>query len=520
MKNNFHRNLVLLLLSFGLTISISACGGGGGTGSSTSNSSSSGSGTSDSAATITGQVLGSTFEAFDASTGALAGTSAADPSTKTFSMQLATGKNYKFYVVENEGTSFQRSYPVYMSSGGQNQNVFSVGQAKTINLGFMDTSSGAAIPAIGLSQMESLGMSPTSVDSTVPTTLSGSTFASGDMAGTWNVHGIADNGTWFHGPVTIASNGSVTFSSPVSNNSPFGTALGNRSISFFMTQGGVINSPSDANFNGFMSFTRNMFISTDAFSGVHEMFFAQKAPSSGTAFAVGDLAATWQVQGLINGPGFNGWMQGPITFDASGNITNQNMFRNDGTQFTFTGPASVNASTGEITFGTFHGTMDQNKDRIVATLTDGSGDASLLLLQKSTNTSHTNAGFGGTWYMHNVAAGAGGRTDFGPAHFDTSGNAKMERFSTNPAFTNTPSDLVSFSMTMNAQGLMSGMSGFPGMMGSPMMVMPGSGGMGMMGGSTTSGGFSGFMDSGNGLFINNMTNTQGGTNWNMLILQK
>ena len=515
MKTRFHGNMLFLLfMSFGLTVMLAACGGGGGGGTPSP-------GSTASTATITGQVLGSTFEAFDANTGALAGQALADPNTKIFSMQLATGKNYKFYLVENEGTSFQRSFPLFMFNSGQNRNIFSIGQAKTINLGFMDIASGATVPALGLSQMQTLGMDPASFDSTVPSALSGTTFGPGDMAGAWNVHGIADNSAWFHGSMTIGSAGSISFLSPVSNNSGFGTALGNRSISFFMTQGGVINSPSDTDFNGFMSFTRNMFISTDIFSGAHELFFAQKAPASGTTFGMSDLAATWQVQGIIDGPGLNGWMQGPVTFDSSGNITSQSMFRNNGTQFTFTGTAAINASTGEITFGTtFHGTMNQDKDRIMATLTDGSGDACLLLLQKFTNTSHTNADLGGTWYMHNVAVGAGGRTDFGPTHFDTSGNATMERFSTNPAFTNTPSNLVSFSMTMNAQGVMSGMNGFPGMMGGSMMVTPGQGGMGMMGGSTTSGGFSGFMDSGNGLFINNMTNTQGGTNWNMLILQK
>jgi hypothetical protein len=134
---------LLILLSFALALSLTACGGGGGGG---------GGVTPSSNATITGSVLGTTVMAVDAATNAVVESAVADPSTKTFSMQLPIGKNYKFYLLENEGTTFARSYPLYVVNQGQNQNVFSVGQANTIDLGFMDTTSGAAVPALGLSQ--------------------------------------------------------------------------------------------------------------------------------------------------------------------------------------------------------------------------------------------------------------------------------------------------------------------------------------------------------------------------------
>jgi hypothetical protein len=501
---------LLVLLSFGLTLSLTACSGGGGGGGGTTSS-----------ATITGTVLGTTFMAVDASSNAVVGSVAADPSQKTFSMQLATGKNYKFYLLENEGTTFERFYPVYVFNQGQNQNVFSITQAKTINLGFMDTATGAAVPALGLSDMESLGMSPISFNSTVPSSLAGMGFGPSDMQGAWNVHGIADNGAWFHTTnttMTIGPNGSVDMSSLVSNNLTFGTALAGRTMSFSMTPGGVMNSPGDAEFNAFMGSSRQMFIATDLFSNAHQMFIAQKAPTDtfGTTDLCNNNGCTWQVQGIINGPAFNGWMQGNIVFDTVGNIvTGTNITRNDGSSFAFVGTVSV-FPDGEIALGSFHGTMNDAKDTIAATLTDGSGDACLLILQRSTNTSHANADFGGTWYMHNVAVAAGsgnGRADFGASHFDDLGNATMERFSTNPAFTTTSSSPLSFSMTMNNQGMMSGMSGFPGMTGGAMMG-------GVMPGGMTQAGFSGFMNMDNSLFITNMTNTQDGNNWNMMILQK
>ncbi len=497
-----------VLLFAGLTLSLAACGGGGGGGTTPE-------------ATITGTVLGTTVMAVDAATNAVVDSVTADPSAKTFSMQLAIGKSYKFYLLENEGTASARFYPVYVISQGRNQNVFSISQAKTINLGFMDTSSGAAVPALGLSDMENLGMSPVSFDSAVPSTLAGTGFGPDDMTGAWNVHGIADNGAWFHATMSIGSDGTVGLGgSLVSNNTAFGTALAGRTMSLGMTPGGVMNLSGDAAFNAFMGAGRSMFTATDLFSGAHQMFIAQKAPSG--AFGTADLCntidgCTWQVQGIINGSSFNGWMQGSVVFDTVGDIVSgTNITRNDGTDFPLSGTVSV-FPDGEITMvGSFHGTINDHRDTIVATLTDASGDACLLVLQRSTNTSHTDADFGGAWYMHNVAVAAGsgsGRADFGAATFDSLGNATMERFSTNPAFTTTSSSLLSFSMTVNLQGMMSGMSGFPGMMNGAMI-----GGMMPMG--LAQAGFSGFMNADNSLFITNMTNTQGGNNWNMMILQR
>jgi hypothetical protein len=499
---------LLALLFVGLTLSLAACGGGGGGAAPN--------------ATITGTVLGTTVMAVDAATNVVVSSVIADPSTKVFSMQLPIGKNYKCYLLENEGTTFERSYPVYVFNQGQSQNVFSISQANTIDLGFMDTASGAAVPALGLSQMENLGMSPVSFDSTVPSTLNGTFFSPGDMQGAWNMHGIADDGAWFHTTMTIGSNGAVNMGTPVSSDLNFQDTLAARTMSLSMTPGGVMNSPGNTDFNAFMGSSRQMFIATDLFPSAHQMYVAQRVPS-GVKFSTTNLQGTWQVQGLMNGSSlFNGWMEGSVTFEADGSIDPNltKMTRNDGNPFTLNA-AEVDGN-GTVTMSgspqlKFHGTMNQNKDRIVATLTDSTtGSSCLLVLQKSTNTSHTNADFGGTWYMHNVAVVSGsgdGRADFGAAHFDTSGNATMERFSTNPAFTTTSSSLLMFSMTINPQGMMGGMNGFPGMTGSAMIggTMPGTG----------TAGFGGFMNMDNSLFITNMTNTQGGTtNWDMMILQK
>jgi hypothetical protein len=501
----------VVLLFAGLSLSFAACGGGGGG--------------ATQKATVVGTVLGTAVMAVDADTNAVVDSVAADLSTRVFSLQLPIGGNYKFYFLENEGTTFERSYPLYVSNQGQTQNVFAVSQANTIDLGFVDTASGAAVPERGPSQMESLGMSPVSFDSTVPSSLVDTFFTSSDMAGMWNIHGVADNRAWFHTMMTIGPSGAVNWGSPSSNNAGFQTDLSGRTtMSLLMMPGGVMNSTGDDDFNAFMGSGRSLFVATDLFPTVHQMFIAQKVPPPTRIFFTTDLCnnngCSWQVQGIINGSRFNGWMQGFVTFDTLGNIVDSltSITRNNGSGFSLSGTVTV-LSDGEMSLaGTdFHGTMSDARDTIVATITDASSDACLLVLQRSASASHTNADFGGTWYMHNigvVSSSAGGRSDYGAAHFDTSGNASMERFSTNSAFTTTSSSLLSFSMTLNVQGFMTGMSGFPGMMNGAMIngVMP----VGM-----SEAGFSGFMKGDNSLFITNMTNAQGGsTNWNMMILQK
>ncbi|MDA8169735.1 MAG: hypothetical protein M0Z59_08600 [Nitrospiraceae bacterium] len=525
MRNRTNLLMAFFALLTGLTVALGACGGGGGGGTPSPGP------TPGTQATMTGQVLGTTFVAVDASTNTIVGSAAATGSPGTFSMQVPIGKNYKFYLLENEGTPSQRLYPLYVQNQNQSRNVFSVGQARTINLGFMNTIPGFAVSALGLQQMQALGMNAVSFDSTVPGTYTGTAFSNTLLDGAWNMHGLADNGHWFHQKMTVSS-GSAAFANFTSSG-----AVGNRAtMTMNMMPGGVMNSPDSADFNAFMGHLHELLVGTDVVSGQNQMFIAEKAPTPGTAFAIGNMTGTWQTQGIINGPNYNGWMQGPVVIDGSGNITpSSNLHRNDGTAFTITGPAVVDASSGTVTMAgvpSFHGTMNQGKDRIIATMTDASGNSALVVMQKSTATNHSNADFAGTWYMHNLGVGAADRNDFGPAHFDSSGNGMMQRSSTSPGFINaTP---FSFQMRMDNTGMMSSVGGFSGMMPGGMMGgnMPGSpGGGGMPGGGMMPGpggspvaGFSGFMSDGNDLLIVNLSQTVGGVqkdqDQNLMILQK
>ena len=85
------------------------CGGGGGSSSSTVPA---GTGS----ATIQGSVPRTVFVAVDDDTNLEAGRVTATGTQHTFSMDVSTGVNYRFYVMENEGTGYSRVYPMYMGA--------------------------------------------------------------------------------------------------------------------------------------------------------------------------------------------------------------------------------------------------------------------------------------------------------------------------------------------------------------------------------------------------------------------
>lgn len=139
---------------------LTACGGGGGGGSDGgSNPPSSGSGN----ATITGTVSGTTVKAFDLSGNEVASNTATG-NPKTFSLNVPAGGSYKFYLIENEGTSSERVYALYQGT----TNVFNIASAVTIDLGviFVNTSTGVAVPENNL--LNATGVTSGGVNTTIP----------------------------------------------------------------------------------------------------------------------------------------------------------------------------------------------------------------------------------------------------------------------------------------------------------------------------------------------------------------
>ncbi len=91
---------------------------------------------------------GTVFVAVDNDTNLEVGRVTATGTPKTFSMVVPTGKNYRFYVMENEGTGNSRVYPMYIGTN----NVFELdntANGQMISLGMVnpDMGTGKATPA-------------------------------------------------------------------------------------------------------------------------------------------------------------------------------------------------------------------------------------------------------------------------------------------------------------------------------------------------------------------------------------
>ena len=149
---------------------------------------------------------GTAFVAVDNDTNLEVGRVTATGTPKTFSMKVPTGKNYRFYVMENEGTGNSRVYPMYIGTN----NVFGLdntADGQMISLGMVnpDMGTGKATPANTSALMMSRG-----ANAMVPPSLAGSAFSMDNVKGTtWGYNTMMTSGTmgWEHGTLSFDNNG-------------------------------------------------------------------------------------------------------------------------------------------------------------------------------------------------------------------------------------------------------------------------------------------------------------------------
>jgi hypothetical protein len=151
----------IFVLLFSLTVLLTGCGGGGGGegggGEVITNSSNT--------VSITGTVSGTTFYAVNEND-TVVSSSVASGTPKRFSVNVPPG-NYKFLLVENEGTFDERIYLLYQGT----VNVFYFSPNTQIDLGFVDVSSGKAVPSNNL--LNASGVSPAGESTRIPMSLYG-----------------------------------------------------------------------------------------------------------------------------------------------------------------------------------------------------------------------------------------------------------------------------------------------------------------------------------------------------------
>jgi hypothetical protein len=475
------RTLLFVSLALMLSIGLVACGGGS-------------AGSSGETATIQGSVPGTVFIAVDDGTNLEVGRATATGTPKTFSMNVATGKNYRFYVMENEGTGYARVYPMYMGTN----NVFALdnsaaGQVVSLGMVSPDPGTGRSTPANHPAGMTGLG-----TNAMVPPTIGGSAFSMDDMRGTsWGYNTVMTSGTmgWEHGTLSFDSNGLGHMTGIVRN----GNSLSARNdISFTLSLSGMLLNPGDNTFQCVVSADMTLMVGTFTDNtGGPAMMIAQRR--GGTYHTDGsDMTGAWRFQRLTAGSDntTSGWAYGTMQF-ISGSASITSMTTNSGLggggNFLFAMDGNgIMTETGDPSFS---GVMSFDKSMIVATDTFG-GNPELWILMKDTLGTYSTSDMMGDWVMHAVSSGNPGSRDwtYGHSVVDGSGND-------------------AFSQMMGSSGALSSTQMTFRMNGGVMTIGGSGGGMmggGMMGGGMISSTFHGIMNGARNVMVSSYSDGSGG----------
>ena len=374
------RGLIGAFFVIVISVSLAACGGGGGGGSSTVPG---GTGT----ATIQGSVPGTVFVAVNNDTNLEVKRVTANATTKTFSMDIPTGTNYRFYVMENEDTgnsSNSRVYPMFMGTS----NVFELdntANGQIISLGMVnpDMSTGKAIPVNTPTLMMGLG-----ANNTIPSSLAGMTFSMDNVKGTtWGYNTMMTSGAmgWEHGTLSFDSNGLGNMTG-----SRNGSLVSRSNSPYTMSLSGMLFDPGDSTFQGVVSRDMSVMVSTFTdVTGGTAMMIAQKR---GGTFLTSDMTGTWRFQRLTAGSDntISGWAYGNMAM-VSGIATSISMTTNTGVVGGGNIALSMNAD-GIMTDSvntSFYGVMSMDKTMIVATDTNSGGHPQIWVMMKTTTAYHS-----------------------------------------------------------------------------------------------------------------------------------
>ena len=481
-----------------IAAALAACGGGGSGSTSDSGGIGTGTGPGTGMATIQGSVPGTAFMAVDNDTNLEAGRVTATGTPKTFSMVVPTGTNYRFYVMENEGTANSRVYPMYMGTN----NVFELdntanGQIISFGMIHPDLGTGKSTPANSPVLMMGRG-----VNTVIPPSIAGSAFSMDDVRGTtWGYNTMMTSGTmgWEHGTLSFDNNGLGHMAGIVRN----GTLLSDRvNIPYTMSLSGMLLDPGDNTFQCVVSSDMSVMVATFTdTTGGPAMMVAQKR--GGTFASDGsDMTGTWRFQRMTAGADntTSGWAYGTMQFVfGSASITSMTTNAGPGGGGNFTFSMDANGIMSDALDASFHGVMSMDKTMIVATDTFG-GNPEFWALMKDTGGTYSTADMAGDWVMHSVSSGNTGSRDwtFGHSVVDAGGNNTFSQMmgSTGPISTT--------QMTFQMNGGVMTMGGTGG------GIMGGGMGGGMMGGGLVTSTFHGIMNGAKNLMVSTYTDGTGG----------
>jgi len=481
------KRMIMGFLSIAVVaLTFAACGGGGGTA-----GDGGGTGTTAGTATIQGSVPGTVFMAVDNDTNLEVGRVTATGTPKTFSMVVTTGNNYRFYVMENEGTGNSRVYPMFIGAN----NVFELDNAaggQTISLGMVnpDLGTGKAVPTNTPALMMGRG-----ANGAIPTSLAGTAFSMDNVKGTtWGYNTMMISGTmgWEHGTLSFDNNGLGHMTGIVRNGTPMSAR---NNFSFTMSLSGMLLNPADNTFQCVVSRDVSVMVATFTDNtGGPAMMIGQKR--GGTFQTDGsDMTGTWRFQRLTAGSDniSSGWAYGTMQFVfGSASITSMttNAGVGGGGNFAFSMDNNgIMSNTGDASF---YGVMSMDKTMIVATDTNG-GHPELWVMMRTTTASTTD--IMGDWVMHAVSSGNPGSRDwtFGHSVVDAGG---INTFS---GMMGSAGPVSTTQMTFQMNGGVMTMGGTGGGMGG-----------GMMGGGMLTQTFHGIMNGARNIMVSTYTDGSGG----------
>lgn len=387
MQKYFMRIVKLMTLTI-VTIALAACGSGNNSGN--TGATIPGLGT----ASVSGTVSGGTIAAVDAasntevrrvaSTGYAAG-------QKSFSMPLAIGKSYKFFIIDNAGSADERVYPFYQG----NSNKFSVASTNFLDFGFISTSTGVAIPSNDITTIS--GVTSDGEDKAFPGNLAAAAFTSADLQGNWQALQIVSgsNPRWVRSIITMDNSGMSSSASYVSSLDS-GTT---EAATYTITPGGVVTVQSglSTTFSGMMARDKSMIIGTSSPSaGNYGLVIMIK---SGTVYAVSDLQGNWKYSQLVASTG-SAWAYGDAGIDANGaiSVTNATSSASPAPD-TLSGTLSIDSS-GLVTASSrpsFYGVMSADKELLFAISTNSDNSPNLTIFTRVNGLIFSTADLLGMW---------------------------------------------------------------------------------------------------------------------------
>ena len=381
----------------GLCLGLLACGGGGGGNDGPKN------------VILTGTVTGTTVVAYDETGARTTAVASGSSVPKTFSITLTTGHTYALYLVENEGSTNQRVYPLYADASAT-VNLLKLGEPGTIDLGFVDTSSGNAVPS--KNPLFANGVSGAGNSTTIPPDLAATStvFRPADLAGRWAMHALAVTPVtvrWVRATLEVGADGMASFTSLEDPDGPFGsvpTAL------MTLTPGGMLQM-AQSNFLGAMASGKDLVGWTGTLPPLGEALGVLVKQTTGRAGT--EVVGTFEFhrfKGIGSSEGDAGrgsWARGRLTIDARLEVsvvagTFQTSDPAHDTSSGLVGVASV-ASDGTVRLSsdpTFEGTLSPDGKTLVATTTDG-GEHALLILQR-TPSGIASSSLEGTWNLRQL----------------------------------------------------------------------------------------------------------------------